>query len=210
MDVVYFGSREIYGDFYTAIRSLLEHNPGARVWTLTEDPDPFYDLPVNNIVWRWQQYFNETPTKTKWRAFGPIRAAFTKVLPLDRVISLDVDTIVLGDLTPLWELDLQGRHAAACREITWGGRPYHNNGVCVMDLKRIREDGIDDDMIADLNRTWTPYVGQDAMQRHCSFLDLDSKWNACKFTEPCPDPVILHFADRTDWRDLPEVRRYRR
>lgn len=209
MDVVYFGDRRVYRDFETAILSLLTWNPEARIWTLTEDPDPFYDLPVKNLIWRWADYFNETPTKTKWGVMGPIRAAFTKVLPLDRVISLDVDTIVLGDISALWELDLQGCHAAACPEITWG-RPYHNNGVCVMDLRRIRDDGLDDAMIRDLNTEWTPYVGQDAMQKHLRILDLDSRWNACKFTAPCEDPVIVHYADRTDWRELEEVRQYRR
>lgn len=209
MDVVYFGDRRVYRDFETAILSLLTWNPEARIWTLTEDPDPFYDLPVRNFIWRWRDFFNETPTKTKWGVMGPIRAAFTKVLPLDRVISLDVDTIVRGDISALWELDLQGCHAAACPEITWG-RPYHNNGVCVMDLRRIRDDGLDDAMIRDLNTEWTPYVGQDAMQKHLRILDLDSRWNACKFTAPCEDPVIVHYADRTDWRELEEVRQYRR
>lgn len=213
MDVVYFGSREIYRDFGTAIRSLLAHNPTATVWTLTEDPDPFYDLPVNNIVWRWRDYFNELPTTTKWKQFGPIRAAFSKVLPLDRVISIDCDTIVLGDISELWTMDLQGCHVAMCREEYMSraiGRPYYNNGICVMDLARIRKDGVDDAMIRELNTTWHPYVGQDAMQMFCRILDLDSRWNTSKFTAPCPDPVILHFADRQDWRDLPEVLQYRR
>ena len=213
MDVVYFGSREIYRDFETAIRSLLAHNPEARVWTLTEDPDPFYDLPVRNIVWRWRDYFNELPTTTKWKQFGPIRAAFSKVLPLDRVISIDCDTIVLGDISELWTMDLQGCHVAMCREEAMSraiGRPYYNNGICVMDLARIREDGVDDRMIEELNTVWHPYVGQDAMQMYCRILDLDSRFNDSKFTEPCFDPVILHFADRTDWRELEAVKEYRR
>ena len=212
MDVVYFGSREIYRDFETAIRSLLAHNPEARVWTLTEDPDPFYDLPVRNIVWRWRDYFNELSTTTKWKQFGPIRAAFSKVLPLDRVISIDCDTIVRGDISELWTMDLQGCHVAMCREEAMSraiGRPYYNNGVCVMDLARIREDGVDDRMIEELNTVWHPYVGQDAMQMFCRILDLDSRWNASKFTAPCRDPVILHFADRQDWREFVVVRQYR-
>ena len=209
MDVVYFGSREIYQDFYTAIRSLLAFNPEARVWTVTEDPDPFYDLPVNNIVWRWRDYFNETNTGTKWKQFGPVRCAFTKILPLDRVISIDCDTIVRGDISELWTMDLHGCHVAMCREVIYS-RPYFNNGICVMDLKRIREDRLDDWMICDLNNIPMPFVGQDAMQRRLDILDLDSRWNASKFTAPCEDPVILHFADRTDWRELPEVRQWRR
>ena len=213
MDVVYFGSREIYRDFETAVRSMLAFNPDARVWTVTEDPGPFYDLPVQNIVWNWQEYFTELPTRTKWKAFGPIRAAFTKILPLDRVISIDCDTIVRGSIAELWEMDLYDRHVAMCPEL-WmkaaDGRPYHNNGICVMDLKRIREDGVDDRMIRELNTVYHPFVGQDAMQMYCRILDLDSRWNCSKFTKPCAEPVILHFADRTDWRELEEVRKWRR
>ncbi len=209
MDVVYFGSREIYQDFYTAIRSLLAFNPEARVWTITEDPDPFYDLPVRNIVWNWQAYFNEMNTRTKWKQFGPVRCAFTKILPLDRVISIDCDTIVRGDISELWTMDLHGCHVAMCREVIYS-RPYFNNGICVMDLARIREDRLDDWMICDLNNIPMPFVGQDAMQRRLDILDLDSRWNSSKFTAPCEDPVILHYADRTDWRELPEVRRWRR
>ena len=213
MDVVYFGSREIYGDFETAILSLLTFNPEARVWTLTEDPDPFYDLPVRNIVWHAEKFFNETNLRTKWKQFGPIRAAFSRVLPLDRVISIDCDTIVRGDISPLWNMDLQGCHVAMVREESMSrylGRPYYNNGICVMDLKRIRADGADERMIGELNARWHTYVGQDVMQMFLRILDIDSRWNASKFTAPCEDPVIVHYADRTDWRELEEVRQYRR
>ncbi len=213
MDVVYFGSREIYQDFYTAIRSLLAYNPAARVWTLTEDPDPFYDLPVNNIVWRWQEYFNTVNTQTKWKQFGPIRAAFSKVFPhLDRIVSIDCDTIVLDDISWLWNMPMQGCHVAMCREQYMSqatGRPYYNNGICVMDLKRIRDEGLDDAMIQDLNTTFYRYVGQDVMQKHLKILDLDPAYNQSKFTQPVDQKKILHFADRTDWRQLPEVAAYR-
>lgn len=213
MDVVYFGSREIYRDFETAIRSLLAFNPEARVWTLTEDPDPFYDLPVRNIVWHAEDYFNETNLHTKWRSFGPIRAALSRVLPLDRVVSIDVDTIVRGDISPLWELDLGGCHVAMVREEFLSqqqGRPYYNNGICLMDLERIRADDLDARMIGELNARPHTFVGQDVMQMYLRILDIDSRWNASKFTAACEDPVILHYADRTDWRELEEVRRWRR
>ena len=213
MNVVYFGSREIYGDFRTAVRSLLAHNPDARVWTLTEDPDPFYDLPVNNIVWNWGEYFNGTNVCTKWKQFGPIRAAFSKVFPFhDRIVSIDCDTIVLDDISELWTMDLHGCHVAMVREINMSnylGRPYYNNGICVMDLKRIREEGLDDAMIQDLNTTFYRYVGQDVMQKHLKILDLDPAYNQSKFTQPVEQKKILHFADRNDWRQLPEVVAYR-
>ena len=45
---------------------------------------------------------------------------------------------------------------------------------------------------------------------YCRVLDLGSQWNCSKFTAPCSAPVILHYADRTDWRELEIVRKYRR
>ena len=222
MNVVYFGSREIYGDFETAVGSLKAHNPDAEVWCIVEDFESWaaffgegmsWANGVHWLAWDWQKYFTALPTRTKWKQFGPIRAALTKILPeLDRVISLDLDTIVLGDLSPLWRMDLYGCHAAMCREEHMTrelGRPYWNNGVCVMDLARIRADGLDDAMIEELNTVYHPYVGQDAMQMFLRVLDIGSQWNCSKFTAPCFDPVILHYADRTDWRELEVVKRYR-
>lgn len=209
IEVVYFGSREIYRDFETAVNSLRAYNPNVRVWGLIEDDALDSPKNVNWIRWDWQKYFTELPTRTKWKQFGPIRAAFTKIFPtLDKVISIDLDTIVCADISPLWELDISYYHAAMCLEVTQN-RPYHNNGICVMNLAKIRADGVDEQMIQELNSNWHPYVGQDAMEMYCKTLDLDSKWNACKFTAPCADPKILHFADRSDWRDLEVVKIYR-
>lgn len=209
MDVVYFGSREIYQDFYTAIRSLLEHNQNVTVYTITEDPDPFYDLPVRNMVWRYKDYFNDTNTQTKWRQFGPIRTAFTKLFPYhDKILSIDCDTIVTADISELWDFDMSDCHVAMTPEITHD-RPYWNNGICLMDLKRIREDGLDDLMIKELNTTFYRYVGQDVMQKYLRIKNLPSVYNASKFTAPCLEPKILHYADRTDWRGLAEVLKYK-
>ena len=211
MTVVYFGSREIYQDFPSAIRSLLAHTK-CEVITITEDPDPFYDLPVHNIVWRAEE-FNDLNKHTKWKQFGGIRAAFTKILPYDDIIlSIDVDTIVEQDVSPLFDIDMTDYYFAACKEVKLSepGRPYWNNGVCLMNLKKIREDGKDDLMINALNTERFRYVGQDVMTRYLDkVLELPSDYNACMFTAPTNNVVIRHYANRTDWRNLPEVQRYR-
>ena len=210
MDVVYFGSREIYGDFVTAINSLRAHNT-ADVYAIIEDNQ--LDIPdVNYIRYNFTDYFNTVNTNTKWKQFGPIRAAMTKLFPdKDRILSIDVDTIVTGDITELWNTDMEGYHVAMVRErdLSWEGRPYYNNGICLMNLKQIRADGADDLMIKELNTTFHRYVGQDVMQMFLKIKDLDSTWNASKFTFPVLHPKIIHYADRQDWRNLPEVQIYR-
>lgn len=208
MDVVYFGSREIYGDFKTAINSLRAHNLKTRVYAIIEDDK--LDIPkVKYIKWDAHKYFNDTNLHTQWRQFGPIRTAFTKIFPdKDRIISIDCDTIVQDDISELWTMDLTDYHVAMTPEIT-SNRTYHNNGICVMNLKKLREDGVDDLMIAEMNRNHHIYVGQDAMQMYCKILDLPSTYNASMFTAPVEKPKILHFANRTDWRGYPEVIPYR-
>ena len=210
MDVVYFGSREIYQDFPTAINSLRAHNK-ANVYAIIEDDSlPIED--VTYIKWDYTKFFNDTNMRTKWKHFGGTRVALPKLFPnLDKILSIDVDTIVTGDISQLWDMDLTGYHVAMCAEkfLKNGDRPYYNNGVCLMNLKQMREDGVVDLLIEDLNTVPHRYVAQDSMQTFCKIKDIPSIYNASKFTEPCVVPLIIHYADRTDWRNLPEVQRYR-
>lgn len=208
MNVVYFGSRELYADFTTAINSLRAHND-AEVWAIIEDDS--LDIPgVHYIKWDYRKLFNDTNTGTKWKHFGVLRAALSKVLPLDRVLSLDVDTIVQRNITDLWGFDLGDCHMAMAREPYLSfPKPYYNAGVCLMDLQWIRDTGVDDLMIRDLNTTPHRWVAQDAISQYCKVKDLPSVYNACMFTEPCIDPAILHFANNPSWRDLPVVQQYR-
>jgi lipopolysaccharide biosynthesis glycosyltransferase len=66
-----------------------------------------------------------------------------------RVLYLDCDVIVRGDLSELWNVNLSGKTVAAVREVTdytWhsrlglpAGAPYFNNGVMLIDLDRWRK-----------------------------------------------------------------------
>lgn len=61
---------------------------------------------------------------------------------IKRIIYIDSDTLVLGDLKALWETDLQGRPVAAvenlspraCQDIGFERKDYFNSGLLVMDL----------------------------------------------------------------------------
>lgn len=68
----------------------------------------------------------------------------------DRTIYSDVDVLCVGDLRPLWELDLKGNILAAVSEGEageWkkslmgieGDAPYFYSGLLVMDLKEMRQ-----------------------------------------------------------------------
>jgi len=47
-----------------------------------------------------------------------LRAAYTKIFPqLDRILSIDMDTIVNENISNLWELDLTEYYIAAVEEV---------------------------------------------------------------------------------------------
>jgi len=46
-----------------------------------------------------------------------VRAAYTKIFPhLDRILSIDMDTIVNENISELWDLDLTDYYLAAVEE----------------------------------------------------------------------------------------------
>jgi lipopolysaccharide biosynthesis glycosyltransferase len=79
------------------------------------------------------------------------RLLMGELLPpeIDRVIYLDCDLIIRGDLSDLWNVNLEGKTVVAVREVTdyiWHsklglppGAPYFNNGVMLIDLDRWRK-----------------------------------------------------------------------
>lgn len=52
---------------------------------------------------------------------------------------------------------------------------------------------------------------QDITNEACAgrILELGSEYNACPYTDPTFEVKVRHFAARDDWRELPEVRRWR-
>ena len=210
--VVYFGSREIYKDFPTAVHSLLAHTKVDKIYAIIEDDALPYDLPVEVINWKGEE-FNGLNTGTKWKKFGCIRPALSKILPQeDIVLSLDLDTIVEADISELFDIDMSGYYFAAVKE-PWNsdfyGYPYFNMGVCLLNLKLMRETGKDDEMIQALNTVRFQYVSQDVMSHMCKeVLELPSDYNVCDFTLPTHNIKIQHYADKRDWRCTARVQRW--
>ena len=209
--VVYFGSREIYPDIKRSINSLLAHTKVDRLFVLAEDDH--LDVPAEVINVSNQEWFNPDGPNyhTKWKMFGLIRAAMPKIFPdLDSILSIDADTIILEDISELFDIDLGWNYFAAVREPYLSTqRPYYNTGVCLLNLKLIRGTGMDDVLIRALNTDTFRYVSQDAMNYFCdAVMDLPSEYNQSMFTSFSFEPKIRHYANETNWRGLPEVKRW--
>ena len=221
---VYFGSREIYYDMVASYKSLLINSNVDRVYLLIEDNEfPFELHPAVetiNISKLVPTLFNpDSPNYgSNWTYIGLIRSALTKVFPqYDRILSIDCDTVVLNDISELWDIDLDDYYVAGVKEPILSqhhGYLYINAGVTMWNLKKLREDGMDDQMIYSLNARKHFFVSQDVLNEECQghILELPPEYNVSSFTEKCDaDYKVRHFAGGLprDWRNLDIVKYYR-
>lgn len=112
---------------------------------------------------------------------------------VDRILYLDIDIVVVSDLTELWETPLYG-NIAGMVESYWtkyktykkkiGLRvddPYFNAGVIVFDLKAMRDEAISDKFLSyfDESKSWIEFADQDVIN-HClvgRIKPLSPRWN---------------------------------
>jgi lipopolysaccharide biosynthesis glycosyltransferase len=151
------------------------------------------------------------------------RLLIPSILPeqISRALYLDTDILVLGDLAPLCQIDLQGAVVGAVlderldtqtklRNTTLNGLPfpcvkeYFNDGVLLIDVARWRSERIPEKALEYLGRCpSTIYGDQDALNVACdgAWKKLDSRWNYYQIDlrRPLPDiaaaqrPGIIHF-----------------
>ena len=202
---VYSGTYNVYPQMYTALKSLLLNNDMDRVYLLIEtDIFPYYIpenvIPINvsNQVFFPEGSANAT---SKWTYMDMLRCALGFLLPKeDYVLWFDIDTIVNGDISELFKLDMTGYYFAGVPEF-YKSTPffrYINTGVCVHNLKLLREMNKEAEMILLLNTYHLDYPGQDAInvlgQGRIKCIDSEFNMNMC--VTPCLTPKIFHYADK--------------
>lgn len=145
------------------------------------------------------------------------RIFLADILPdVDRIIYLDADTLLTGDLTELWRTDLEGNFLAACLDekaymkkavsvLNPRRREYFNSGVLIFDLYLFRKYKIINSFLDFLVDTTDLYALGDQDALNLYFLDavklLDSSWNygvpSYKKYTGVNDVKLLHFYERT-------------
>lgn len=214
--VVYMATRKLYDMLPAAYNSLLAFNNLDHVYLLIEDDTFPHKLPENvtTVNVSGQDLFrHDGPNfRTRYSYMILLRAALTKLFPdLNRILSMDVDTIVHESLLPLWDLDLNESYFAAVTEPKSRhirGYPYPNFGVCMLNLEHLRKDGMDDTIIAELNTVSHKYPEQDAFVRNCGmrFTPLPSDYNdtstGFKITEHTDHAIVTHYAGFNEWTDF--------
>ena len=104
------------------MKSLLMHSDVNKIYFLIEDDVFPYDLPseVECINIKGQQWFSADTCpnmKNRCSYMVLLRVVFSQIFPhLDRILTIDNDTIVRDNISELWDLDLEDYYLAGCSE----------------------------------------------------------------------------------------------
>lgn len=213
----YGATRNMYANMIPAIKSLLMHSNVEKIYLMIEDREFPYELPpeCECIDVSKQKFFKKTGPNYKnyWTYMALMKAALHRLLPesVERVLMLDCDTIVDRNIDDVWEMDLHGKLIGAVWETFKSTEKYYYNaGVLIMDLKGLRETGLGDAWVKELNTVKYHFCEQDSMNVlfEGKILTLDQELN-CTDVSPSPMPRILHFAGHREFVDYPIVCKYR-
>ena len=201
-----------------AAKSLLMHSNVEKIYFLIEDDQYPYELPeeIECMNISGQTYFPSSgPNFNNVCTYMVlIRAAYSKIFPeLDRILSIDMDTVVNENISDLWDLDLTDYYLAAVeeQELSEKEGSYINMGVAMLNLKKIREDKKDDELISSLNNYWYRYKEQDCFNEvfRGNILILPSDYNACIQAAPPKHEKITHFAGHYELNKFPHFNYYK-
>lgn len=216
----YCGTRNIYEDMETAAKSLIAMSDVDVVHFLIEDAEFPHELPeiIQCHDVSGQTFFapDGPNMKSGFTYMAMMRAALCYVLPrVNKVLSLDADTVCVFDVSEVWDLPIEDCYFAASAEWhkTANGLLSTNVGVTLFNLKKLR-DGKADECIEVMNRRRYTWVDQDVLNFLCQgrIYDMPSTYNSNWWTDKnAAGAKIVHFAGvpREGWIHDPRVERWR-
>ncbi|KAJ6630266.1 nucleotide-diphospho-sugar transferase, partial [Mycena sp. CBHHK59/15] len=143
--------------------------------------------------------FVELPENGLTHKFGAVwgKVEMISVLPVQRVLYLDADVLVLQSLKDLWRTDLEGKPLGAVRDVGFPNGhdnkgPYFNAGVMLMDLALARQKFAELETLA--TKEHLRFLDQDALNLHFrgEWTSIGQEWNA-QFSAMKAQPRIVHF-----------------
>ena len=205
----------------TTIKSILYHNQDVDFYILNSDIAPeWFKLLAKKMTVVNSTIHNVHLNKEIFEGYktGPhlnyasyFRFFATEVVHSERVLYLDSDIIVTGDLSPLYTMDLQGYYVGAVDDVyAYEGRESgFNSGVLIMDVAKWKEHLIVNSLLelaAEQNQA--VHLGDQSILNiyfENKWLPLDQTYNymvgvdTYHLTQKCQrlddqPPVIVHFA----------------
>lgn len=223
--VVVYGVNNKWSDYVlVSIKSLVTNNDVSKIYLLVEDfidTSMFSSIDIEQIryVDVLSTYINSINKNTFFSEACMVRLLLPKLLKEDKVLWLDSDTIVDGNIEGLWNIDLSNYYIAGYPDSgmdSYSGYScegesldlYINSGVLLMNLSLIRECSVDDEMLRLINSYEYLYPDQDVINVSCrdKIYPISIIYNYFDFNRNIDNIVIYHWAaqDKSNWvYDLP-------
>ena len=213
MNIVYAVTHDYYEKIRPSVYSLLDHNPDVTLYVLAEDDELNIELPVEPHVINisGQQWFTPDSINynNRFTYVNLVKVCYAELLPVDKVLHLDADTIICDSLLPFYDTDLSGKWMGAVDEVEGHYHPfgphYYNMGVVLLNLSQMRLDGIQQILIDYLNSASQPWADQDAWNVYGISQDMivpvDKRYNENFATGYTNDPAIVHYCGIRGWWD---------
>lgn len=218
--IVYSGTRNTYECILASLKSVVAHSRVDKAYLLIEDDEFPFEVPdfVTVINVSNQTFFDKNGPNfnCSWSYMCLMRAAYPKLFPQHKkVLSLDIDTIVLDDIEGLWNTDLSDYYIAGVHEKDKAQSDYINFGVVLMNLELLRKEEVDEQMIHLLNTAKQNCPEQDVFNTTCEgkILCLPSEYNYTPFTHLIAEPEherIIHYAGIQYWKGFSPSQKYLR
>ena len=214
MNVVYAVTGNYIDKIIPSLKSLLHFHPEANVYLVTEVDE--VDLPVSVINISGQKWFEPDSVnyRNRYTYINLIKVCYPSILPVDKVLHLDADTIICDSLDPFYDVNLEGKWVAAVDERLGRYHPfgdnYFNMGVAVINLDQMRRDNIEPVLVEYLNSSKQPFADQDAWNRYGidegKFISVPVRFNENFATGTTDEPAIVHYCGDPNWFDCPRLR----
>ncbi|HET1093571.1 TPA: SP_1767 family glycosyltransferase [Streptococcus pneumoniae] len=144
--IVLAGDKNYLTPILTTIKSILYYNQNVKIYILHQDiPSDWLQelkIQVEKLGSVVEGIYIGDAIDSEWKTqahISPIayaRYLISRLITEDRVVYLDSDIIVNGDLSPLFELSLGDYSLAAVRDVDGNG---FNSGMLVIDCQKWRE-----------------------------------------------------------------------
>lgn len=193
-----------------AIKALLSNNDVKNIYLLTdEEPIKQWEKAVHiDMRPYYKKYIrSDVNVDARFTRYTLYRLLMPYCIDSDKVLYLDADTLVNGDISDLYNIDMGDCIIAGVEDtgITKSqlnaigisnDAVYVNAGVLLMNLKKIRSEGLPHTWLHLINKRWYSCHDQDVINMTCQprIKTVSNIYNASLSTGQPENPVIIHYA----------------
>ena len=163
------------------LRAVIENNPNIEI--VLVDSRKYIDKNLSADSSNRDSFFTN---------FCMVKLMLSEIVSEDKALYIDTDAIVRRDISNLWKYNMNDYYIAAVKdfgilkrgdaEVSSIVNTYVNSGFVLFNLKKMREDHVQEKMFEVLNTTRLKYPDQDAMNIVCQgkIMYLPSMYNLCE------------------------------